>query len=146
MQWLIDIIKAWVIAQGYATVAWVQAQGYLTHSFVDRGDPAAVDFDNVSLTADGTWRDLDLSAIVPAGAKAVLLAIDINDTLIARVARFRRAGNVNTKNVSEINMQVSGIEITADLVCPVSAARHIEYNLTFAAWIKTDLTVKGWWL
>jgi len=34
--------------------------------FVDRGDPAAVDFDETDLTMDNTWRDLDLSSLVCA--------------------------------------------------------------------------------
>ncbi|GAI52663.1 unnamed protein product, partial [marine sediment metagenome] len=33
MQWLIDIVKE-----------WIEAQGYLLYSFVDRGDLASVDF------------------------------------------------------------------------------------------------------
>jgi len=36
--------------------------------FVDRGDPAADDYTQATLTSDGTYYDLDLSAIVPAGA------------------------------------------------------------------------------
>lgn len=35
MQWFIDIIKDWVIAQAYATEAWVIAQTYTTKQYVD---------------------------------------------------------------------------------------------------------------
>ena len=54
MQWLIDIIKEWIIAQGY-----------LTKGYVKRDDPVNADFAMGDFTKDGTWHDLDLSSIVP---------------------------------------------------------------------------------
>jgi len=45
--------------------------------FVDRGDPAAVDFVYTDLITDGTWRELDLSAFIPATARGVLIELDI---------------------------------------------------------------------
>lgn len=145
MQWLIDIIKEWVIAQAYATVAWVQAQGYLTAGFVDRGDPAAFDFDKTDLITDGTWHDLDLSTIVPAGAKAILASILINDELIERSLMFRKKGNVNIFNRSLIYTQVSNIYNSLDLVIPVDADRKIQYRGEAIVWVAIYVTVKGWW-
>lgn len=40
MQWLIDLIKEWVIAQGYATMAWVEAKLYATMAWVEAQDYA----------------------------------------------------------------------------------------------------------
>ena len=52
---------------------------FIEAKYYDRGDPATVDFGLGDLTTDGTWRDLDLSSIVPDGTTAVAIFIHIND-------------------------------------------------------------------
>lgn len=113
--------------------------------FVDRGDPAAADFDKTDFTADATYRDLDLSGIVPEGAKAVVFLLYIDNALVGSPARFRTAGNANEVNTAQASTQVAGIPLVVDLVCPLSAARHIEYYFRAVVWINIFFTVKGWW-
>lgn len=135
MQWLIDIVQKWIVAQGY-----------LLHSFVDRGDPVNHDFITGNFTKDFTWYELDLSGIVPAGATAVLIHVEARTALANAPFILRTAGNVNTRNVSFLTTQVANIAMTYDFVIPLDAARKIEYTLFPVVWPVVNLTVKGWWL
>lgn len=146
MQWLIDIIKEWVLAQGYATQAWVQAQGYLTTSFVDRGDPAIEDFNSGDITDDDAWHDMDLSGIVPAGAKAVAISVSMLAVQTGLAFYLRRKGNANAFNVAVGYTQVAYLAKGLDLVVPLDGDRFIQYNAANGNWLVLDVTVKGWWL
>lgn len=146
MQWLIDIIKEWVQAQGYALESWVEAKGYLTTGFVDRGDPVDEDFDITDFTCDNTWRELDLSAIVPAGAKAVSLYFTTRCSVIQKYWSFRNADNVNLNNISRIRPQIANFFDAGDFTVPVSTNRKIHYNCSDGCVWTVFLTVKGWWL
>lgn len=146
MQWLIDIVKAWIEAQNYATEAWVEAKGYLTTAYVDRGDPATYDWQSGDFTKDNVWRDLDLSAIVPAGAITVALSCHIQATEVAKRVQFRKKGNVNTRNVAEMWTQVSAADHAGDLIVALDADKKIQYRIHAATWLSLNVTVKGWWL
>lgn len=134
MQWLIDIVKE-----------WIQAQGYLTTSFVDRGDPATTDFSIGDFTKDGIWHVLNLSGIVPTDAKAVSLLLTVTNTTVAAFAYFRTAGNLNTRNLSQAITQVSGVGLGNDIVLPLDENLRVEYVFFPAGWLVINLTVKGWW-
>ncbi len=116
-----------------------------TWGFVDRGDPTAVDYTLTSFTADETWRDKDLSAIVPAGAKAVVLAVRVNDAAAGTKAMFRKNGNSNAINVSTITTQVASLDKFEDLIVACDGSRVIEYNIA-AAMDAIDVKVKGWYV
>lgn len=130
MQWLIDIVSEGIRKYGM---------------FVDRGDPTAYDFVVGDLTKDNTWRELDLSAIVPEHANAVLLFCSMGCDQIGSRLRFRRDGNTAVYNVSEIRLQIVGIINAQDLVCPISANRKLQYRASVAVWGTLDILVKGWW-
>lgn len=146
MQWLIDIIKDWIVAQGYALQSWVQAQGYLTTSFIDRGDPAAVDFGTGDFTKDSTWRDLDLSGIIPAGAKAACATVSMLAVQTNLAFYLRKKGNSNAANVAVGYTQVGYITKGLDLIVALDADRKCQYNISAGTWMVVDFTVKGWWL
>jgi len=114
--------------------------------FVDRGDPSAVDFTETSLTTDGTWRDLDLSAIVGAGAKAVLLSVRITDNQTATEFSFRKNGNSNTINISKLNTQVANLPFYLDVIVPLDANGKIEYMGSNTPFSDISITVRGWWI
>ncbi len=245
LEWLIDLIKEWVIAQGYATEAWVLAKVYATeawvlewitpvnvsgdlapdgtctyfkagtyegkpyyrrsdgkyfiwwyegpdywiisvtlgdavpgnwyrvaidilgpyqpfapftgvatvapgykiacHAFVDRGDPAAADLVLGGMVADGNWHDWDISGIVPAGSKAVLLEIWIANTDTFKTISIRTDGNANWFNVKFLTTQVANIAIQSEGTIPLPVSRIIEYNLPAGGWTAIFITVKGWW-
>jgi len=115
-------------------------------AFVNRGDPAAVDFAVGDLTTDATYRDLDLSAIVPAGAKAVVLRVGINDDVAGSAVIFRRNGNTNTIVNANLNTQVANLGIAATMIVACDENRVIEYWATSTTWTAIAITVAGWFL
>ena len=87
----------------------IDSSGYIKSTMgliVDRGDPAARDKTQADLTLnDSAWHDLDLSAIVPAGAKSILLYVSVADASVNRLLKFRKNGNSNeytTFNVATV--------------------------------------------
>jgi len=134
IEWLIDIIKE-----------WVGAQGFLQTGFVDRGDPAAYDFTSTAFTKDSAWHELDLSGIIPTNVKAVAVSIVVSNTTAGKLFRLRTNGNANTMNNAIINTQVALLFYGSDLIVAPDANRKIEYFATSAGWLTINFTVKGWW-
>lgn len=118
--------------------------------FVDRGDPAANDFTIANFTRDETWRDLDLSAIVPTGAKAVALQVKIQHDLANESFGLRKNGNSNEYNTSWVRTQVAGQTIYAMLPVACDTDRVIEYFATAPTgaddFTAINVTVMGWWM
>lgn len=112
--------------------------------YVNRGDMAAWDFTEPDFTSDGTWRDLDLSAIVPEHAKAVHIAIAIKNAAVGADFTFRRNGNVNTLSVVRSGTQVANVTFRASHLIPIDTNRIIEYNLSNLIWVTHRVMVIGW--
>lgn len=131
MQWLIDMV--------------IEAIG-VPPTFIDRGDPITVDFDKADFTLDDAWHELDLSGIVPEGATGIAFTVTVFNTAVGKFVRFRRAGNIREKNITEIGTQVANLFYGNDGVVSVNTDRKIEYKMSGAGWIVINMTVKGWWL
>ena len=133
MQWLIDLIKD-----------WVNAQGFLSTAYVDRGDPADKDFAIGDLTVDYAWHDLDLSAIVPDGAKAIQIQIIALISSTTKFAYLRKKGNTNTRNVTTISTQVINKIAISDTLIACDTDRIIEYKIAAINFISFDILIRGW--
>lgn len=118
---------------------------FLCASFVDRGDPAAADWTEATLTKDGAWHDLDCSAIVPAGAKAILFGMSLQNDRVGQVFSMRKKTNFNAINVFMQRTQVSWTFIDEDGVVPCDNNRFVQYNADTLGWANIKLAVKGWW-
>jgi hypothetical protein len=127
------------------TKLYVDARG-----FIDRGNPTAYDYNETGskavLNTDGTWRDLDLSAIVPAGAKAVLMHIDIADDSTGSQFFLRKNGNSNAYNVVQCNTMVANQLCPYEVIVSCDTNRVIEYNGANVAFIYIRIVVKGWFI
>jgi len=156
-QWIIDIIQEWVLslsyatvawvqAQGYATEAWVQSQGYLTAGYVDRGPLSGFDWELGDFTRDGAWHDHDLSAVVPAGAKAVLFQCFVRAPGVNMLFTMKKKGMGPAWYSARATTMVANLSTVEDLICACDTDRKIEYNATALTWTLIRLTVKGWWL
>jgi len=117
-----------------------------TH-FVDRGDPASVDFATGDLTTDETFRDLDLSSIInDSGAKLVLMHLFIQDDAAGSRIMFRKKGNSNQLSRSNIRTQVADIPNDFDIIVACDTNQVVQYKATNVAFTFITITVKGWWL
>lgn len=117
----------------------------LAGGFTDRGDPGVKDFGIGDFTTNDAWHDLDLSGIVPAGAKAVALSVLIKDNAINSTFLLRKNGNTGGVNVSKMRTQVANLFHDGDCIVALDSNRIIEYYATSTVWTGIDITVKGWW-
>lgn len=168
MQWLIDIVKQWVINQAYATEAWVTArdyatrawvwaqeyvtkpwilsQNYLTRSYVDRGDANNFDWRTESFITDGSWHELDLSGIIPFNTKAVAFHLYLMDDAVSSNILFRTKGNTRSYNIASQRTQAAQVYIAANFIVAPNLGRKIEYQCSDTVFSTIWLSVKGWWL
>lgn len=134
MQWIIDLLKD-----------WVHNQGYLTHAYVNRGDPALIDFAVGDFTKNNLWHALDLSTIVPAGAVLVDFTVRVRATVVNNQFRLRKHGNVNETVRAIVSTQVANLHNFGDLTASCDSNRVVDYRATTLNWTNIDLSVKGWW-
>lgn len=114
--------------------------------YVDRGDPAAWDFAVANFTTDGTWRDLDLSSIVPAGAVLVHYRMNLQDDLVASEVAYRKNGNSNGFNATGTRIQVANQVMVVDGFVACDSGRIIEYWATNTTFSVINFSVRGWWI
>ncbi len=112
--------------------------------FVDRGDPSGVDFTQASLTMDGTDYPLDLSAIVPDGAKSVLMRVNMTDNSVGSLISFSKNGNANFRNNDVLRTSVANIIEDDTVIVACDSDRKIQYSAT-AGLTGVQITVGGWW-
>lgn len=119
--------------------------------FVKRGDPLNYDFTLAGLpfVADNTWRDFDLSAIVPAEAAGKNVRLYINykhNSATGGLIMFRSKGDENERDVVVCRILTANITHyrTSDEIV-MDADRKIQYRLGGGALTQLDITVRGWW-
>lgn len=113
--------------------------------FVDRGDPAAYDYDKEDLTIDGTWHDLDLSGIVSEKAKAVFIIGHLEGPAVDWKISFRKKGNVNEIAHGGMETLRAGVERHRSTIVALDDDRKIQYKADNENWTTLSLAVKGWW-
>lgn len=114
-------------------------------SYIDRGDPASWDFDEGDLTLDNTWRDLDLSGIVPAGAVAVNLHVSLKDDAVSSILYLRRKGVTLPYSGIKLWTIVANVLFGGDFVCACDASRKIQYIGDPADMTTVRIQINGWW-
>lgn len=134
MQWLIDIIKEWVIAQRY-----------LTTSCVHRGYTSTWDWFVLDFIKDGAWHDLDCSSIVPQGAKFIVFAYQVQATAVAKKFFLRCKGDITGPVRSAVSTTTAFLSFYGDMVCACDDNQQVQYWITPDTWLALGLVVKGWW-
>lgn len=113
-------------------------------NYVDRGDPSSADFSAFGLTQNGQWHDLDLSSIIPAGAIAAHLALQVSDGLVSQLLRIREKGNSNTYNCLFALTVVANVYTYAQGFVLLDGDRKCEYDASNTTWSTMNVTVRGW--
>jgi len=111
---------------------------------VDRGDPDANDWEVGDFITDGTWRDLDCSAIVPAGARFINFKLVVTDDATQSGFRLRKNGNANAVAIFTVFTQAVNVALCTYSKVACDNDRIVEYmgdNLTFTT---INLIVMGW--
>ena len=113
-------------------------------SYIDRGDHA-VDVDQTNMTTDGSWHDMNLGGIVPAGAKAIVLQVYIQNAGAGNAVQFRKKGS-SASNTPTIRSQVANVPNDAQLVVFCDSSRYIQYAAANGVWASINITVAGWFI
>ena len=122
-----------------------EAMKGLIAMYVDRGDPATYDYAKEDLSLDGAWHDLNLSAIVPAGAKAVLFVGHVEGNAVDWEIIFRKKGQTNEINHGGMETLRANIERCRLMICAIDTNRVLQYKADNQAWATLDLGIRGWW-
>ena len=128
------------------------AAGNHTHiRFVPRiPDPSTFDWietgSGTILITDGLVHDLDCSAIVPAGAVAILMMVIVLDNLTGSTIALRRKGNMYWYAQGGVSTQVANISIRNNFVVPCDVNRFVEYITTNTSYSNISLGILGWFL
>lgn len=134
MQWLIDIIKEW-------HDGWFADHG----GYHNRQAPYKHDFKVTDFTWDGEWHDLDLSSIVPEGAKAANLHATFHHSDIAVIGYFRSKDVINIHATCQARPQIANHFNCFRRAVGLDANRVIQYMFTTGPWDEFLMSVKGWW-
>jgi len=109
-------------------------------------DSGSTDFDLTDLTTDGTYRDLDLSSILPANAIGVQLTVSLLDDAADQALQFRRNGNSNNEERVVAKTQVANITNSMSLIVACDTSQVIEYNASNTTWSAIYIHVLGWFI
>ena len=123
--------------------AWKTGLGY---EYVPRA-ATTHDIDEGDLTEDGTWKidGLDLSAIVPDGAKAVVLGVRMADDAANSILQIRQ--NVTAAGVvKNLTTQVANIEVEGHATLGIDSNRLMDYSASNLAFTYIRITVLGWYI
>ena len=114
--------------------------------YVDRGDPTGWDKILSDFTTDGDWHDLNLSALVPAGAISIHVQVYVEYGLQGAFFHLRKKGNTYALNRMGQKIQSMGFgqEATGFVSCDVN--RTIEYRASAVSFSDISLLVKGWFI
>jgi len=113
-------------------------------TFFDRGNADSYDFSLADFTTDGEWHDLDLSAILPSGAKCVIFWVQINDDATSSWICFRKKGSLSVYNQGVCRTQVANVWCDAQMTIPCDSNRVIEYSAIDRIFTGIYLIVNGW--
>lgn len=131
MQWLIDLI--------------IEAIG-VPPCYIDRGTFLPNDFTQADLIQDGTWRELDFSGIVPAGATCMNLHFSALDAAVGRILYTRPAGDTTSIGTCTFRNQVANVAVGGFIPMGISTDRKIEYKCIAPGYAIITIKIRGWWL
>lgn len=111
---------------------------------INRGDKIGPDFTLTDFTFDNTWRELDLSVIVPIGAHVVYASSVLRGTALLRTVYFRTQGFTTEHVISRISTQLTNVfNMSVLTVFPNPANAKVGYKGTTLIDF-FSLTILGW--
>ncbi len=108
---------------------------------VERGVVSGYDFTIGDFTRDNTWREMDLSSIVPANAKWVTIYVSISTLEAMRNVRFRKKNELNDRYEPILWVHVATGVYTKIIILPIGSDGIIEYSASVATGISLDVVV-----
>lgn len=131
----------------YSPSLAIQVEEAIDMKYVDRGDPANVDFEETDLTLDGLPHNLDLAAIVPPeGANHLVHVVIIGESSAAGIPilELRKPGNTHWRNEDGFGMPVATLMGSGSAWVMMDSNREINYRAPATA-TAIKITVRGYW-
>lgn len=116
----------------------------LRKGFVTRAGGSSIDFRESVLTTDNQYHDLDLSSIIPLGAKAALIHCRGETSDIAGIGYLKRKGQLGAPAHCVIRPQIADHAVGAIVPVALEAARIVEYKFSNVTWDYISITIKAW--
>lgn len=114
----------------------------LPTTYTDRGDASAYD---LAATCDGSYHDWDISAIVPADAKLVLLGVQIRSDTAGVITRCRTNGNSNEINAGNLSQATANNYVYGEMLVKPDTNRVVEIYAS-ATFNVCNYVVRGWFV
>lgn len=124
---------------------WNFNEGAITSN---RGDPANPDFSRLAgtLTCDGNFHTLDLSSIVPAGMRFVLLRFSgVSGASVNSYFMVANNTDSNYGNASYVYAIANNGYVGKDMLVACDANRYVKYASVTGAFSVASLTVGAYW-
>ena len=114
-------------------------------AYTPRNNPTNWDFQLSDFTLDASWNDLDLSSIVPSGAKAAIISVAIRSSTINEYLILRPNGDTGGYGRHIWRTQVADISCESTATVSLDANQVIEYFGSSGSSINIiGFTVTGW--
>lgn len=120
---------------------YMREEGFFEH----RADQPGYDWITFDFPVAGTWYDLDLTAIVPEHAKAVLFRIVLRSTAAGNYCAVRRKGYTQNKVASYVDVSVANMYEREDIIVGIDTDRIVQAVKQQAQINAMLIVVKGWW-
>jgi len=117
---------------------------YAGTRWYDRGDVAVYDYTTATLTADGAWHNLDISAIVGTAKRLVLINTYLKDNAGGKTMSLRTNGYTNGINIEQCGTVVADKTCSRNVWLYTDENGIIQYNIEVATWANTDLAIRGY--
>jgi hypothetical protein len=113
--------------------------------YVSRGDVAAYDATEITLTADNAAHTLSLASVVPANAKLVLVRFRCANAAANKVFWVGKVGYANAFAVSKVYSLVANYPSESTGIVELSS-QSIAYLAAAGSWVSLGIVVIGWWV
>jgi len=112
--------------------------------YVHRGSLADYDFKTADFNKDGCWHTLDLSAIVPSGAKIVEIYGAFGHAANSYWFIMRKHGDTGEYNTGGLATQVANVIIGGNFMVACDADRKVDYLAQVTTYC--CISIRGWWI
>jgi len=100
-----------------------------------------------AIITDGSTYTIDVSNIVPLGAFAILVKVELEDDDIGNI--FQMTDNIRGSYIAGFHMYtiISNQVITDEQIVLIDPdKRMLKYNATDTEWSKLNILIKGWFI
>lgn len=134
-EWLIDLIKEWVNAQGFLTGSYVPIldDAYCAHGLGD-------------LITDDAYHELDYSPCIPPGVICINLSLGMKADVAGAATYWKSTDSLWFPGKVLMYTQVANIIKRQIIPLAIGADRKVLYKFDNVNWTSITSNIRGYWL